>query len=122
MKNELQKQINWLAEQVSILTPSGQEAYEIPESILELLKEIKSGDNGTTRSSQSFFSDEEYRIVLAALGRERKICKKLDGNGHSLCDIMDNIEKKIKRIQYPQKYPIVEKFGKGNRLVWYKKS
>ena len=81
-QNELQKQINWLEEQVAILTPSGSEAYEVPESILKTLKDLRSS-SGTSSGShpEPLFSDEEYRILLAALGRERKICEKADGEG-----------------------------------------
>lgn len=51
----------------------------------------------------SFFTDEEYRIVLKALSREREICEKVDmdcGDDHKLIRIMDSIERKIRNIQY----------------------
>ena len=51
------------------------------------------------------FTDEEYRILLSALSRERKVCEKVDaeGNGEvNLGRLMDSIEKKISRIQYPK--------------------
>lgn len=59
--------------------------------------------------NQSFFTDEEYRILLSALGRERKVCEQLASkdNDKVLPYIMDSIESKIKRIQYP-KYVIFE--------------
>lgn len=56
---------------------------------------------------KSFFTDEEYRILLSALGRERKVCEQLDAKDKVLLRIMDSIESKIQRIQYP-KYVIFE--------------
>lgn len=102
MRNELQEQIKWLEEQVAILTPSGSEAYEVPESILKMLKEINAEKFETDKSPQPLFSDEEYRILLAALGRERKVCEIADGKDHMLQHIMNSIEGKIKRLQYPK--------------------
>lgn len=102
MRNELQEQIKWLEEQVTILTPSGSEAYEIPESILKMLKEINAEEFETDKSPQPLFTDEEYRILLAALGRERKVCEIADGKDHMLQHIMNSIEGKIKRLQYPK--------------------
>lgn len=54
------------------------------------------------------FTDAEYRILLSALSRERKVCEDID----SLCEeknitdvielvpIIRSIEKKIEKIQY----------------------
>ena len=101
-QNELQKQINWLEEQIAILTPSGAEAYEVPESILKTLKEIYTDECVDNSSPKPLFSDEEYRILLAALGRERKVCEIADGKDHMLQHIMNSIEGKLKRLQYPK--------------------
>lgn len=52
---------------------------------------------------KAFFADEEYRILLKALSREREVCEKVDrdcGDDHKLIHIMNSIEKKIKDIQY----------------------
>lgn len=60
---------------------------------------IKSQKN----NEKQFFTDEEYRILLKALSREREVCEKVDmdcGDDHKLIRIMDSIEKKIKDIQY----------------------
>lgn len=54
-------------------------------------------------NKDSFFTDEEYRILLKALSREREVCEKVDrdcGDDHKLIRIMNSIEKKIKDIQY----------------------
>lgn len=54
-------------------------------------------------NKDSFFTDEEYRILLKALSREREVCEKVDmdcGEDHKLIRIMNSIEKKIKDIQY----------------------
>ena len=51
----------------------------------------------------TYFTDEEYRILLSALNRERKVCEKVDedcGHEHKLMRIMDSIDRKIKEIQY----------------------
>lgn len=53
-----------------------------------------------------YFTDDEYRILLSALFRERQICKKVDAEckgKKNLTMIMDNIERKIKAIQYKEK-------------------
>lgn len=50
-----------------------------------------------------YFTDDEYRILLAALGREKRVCKHIDRKYDgvvNLVDIMDSIEKKIRDIQY----------------------
>lgn len=60
---------------------------------------IKSQKN----NEKQFFTDEEYRILLKALSREREICEKVDmdcGDDRKLIHIMNSIEKKIKDIQY----------------------
>ena len=52
---------------------------------------------------KEYFTDPEYRILLKALSRERKVCEKVDmdcGYDHKLILIMNSIEKKIKDIQY----------------------
>lgn len=59
------------------------------------------------KKPKTYFSDEEYRILLSALGRERKICQEVDKTGSdinciSLCCIMDSLEEKIRKIQYPR--------------------
>ncbi len=54
---------------------------------------------------KSFFTDDEYRILLSALGRERKVCEQLEAkdDDKDLLRIMSSIEHKIKCIQYPDK-------------------
>ena len=56
-----------------------------------------------------YFTDEEYRILLSALSRERKLCEEVEKrfeHGILLVPIVDNIERKIKAIQYKQKEQI----------------
>lgn len=53
-----------------------------------------------------YFTDDEYRILLSALFRERQICKKVDAEckgKKNLTMIMDSIERKIKAVQYKEK-------------------
>lgn len=64
--------------------------------VREFIKSQKSDE-------KQFFTDEEYRILLKALSREREVCEKVDRNcedDHKLICIMNSIEKKIKDIQY----------------------
>lgn len=52
---------------------------------------------------KTYFTDEEYRILLKSLSREREICERVDrdcGDDHKLIRIMNSIEKKVKKIQY----------------------
>lgn len=59
-----------------------------------------------------FFSYQEYSLLLAALRRERKVCEETDGltqEGKMRCvDIMNQLENKIREIQYHLKYPTLE--------------
>ena len=56
----------------------------------------------------NFFTDAEYRILLSALSRERKVCEDMDSlfaeknitDVVELVPIIRSIEKKIKKIQY----------------------
>ena len=50
------------------------------------------------------FSDQEHRILLAALGRERKVCEKIDkeDDSYMLREIMDSIEAKVHKMQHPR--------------------
>ena len=53
-----------------------------------------------------YFTDDEYRILLSALSRERQVCEKVDNEcegDKNLTMIMDNIEKKINMVQYKEK-------------------
>lgn len=53
-----------------------------------------------------YFTDDEYRILLMALRRERSVCERIDAkykDGKSLTMIMDSIERKIKAVQYKEK-------------------
>ena len=53
-----------------------------------------------------YFTDDEYRILLSALFRERQICKKVDTEckgKKNLTMIMDSIERKINTVQYKEK-------------------
>lgn len=53
-----------------------------------------------------YFTDDEYRILLSALSRERKVCEKIDNEcegNKNLTMIMDSIERKIKTVQYKEK-------------------
>lgn len=64
--------------------------------VREFIKSQKSDE-------KQFFTDEEYRILLKALSREREICERVDrdcGDDHKLIRIMNSIEKKVKEIQY----------------------
>lgn len=58
---------------------------------------------GEIPTVKNYFSDEEYRIILSALGRERKVCERVDkdcSEKHKLIHIMNSIEKKIHNLQY----------------------
>lgn len=46
------------------------------ENVLDYLKRVQAGKNG---KANNYFSDEEYRILLSALAREREVCKKWTG-------------------------------------------
>ena len=46
-----------------------------------------------------YFTEQEYRILLAALDRERIQCKQI-GTQHLPLNVLDNIEKKIHKMQY----------------------
>lgn len=52
------------------------------------------------------FTDEEYRILLTAMGREKKICKQVDKElvpepgQDTLVDICKSIERKLHDAQY----------------------
>lgn len=50
---------------------------------------------------EKIFTDDEYRILLSALSRERKVCEKVseDCSDKKLIHIVKRIEKKIKAIQ-----------------------
>lgn len=51
----------------------------------------------------TYFTDEEYRILLSALTKERKLCKEVDErfkHGVPLVPIIDSIERKLNAIQY----------------------
>lgn len=51
---------------------------------------------------EKYFTDNEYRILLAAISRERDVCKKVDtaiSGGIPLVPIVDSIERKIKKLQ-----------------------
>lgn len=64
--------------------------------VREFIKEQKN-------RKEHLFTDEEYRILLKALSREREVCEKVDsdcGDEHKLIRIMDSIERKVKKIQY----------------------
>jgi len=53
-----------------------------------------------------YFTDDEYRLLLCALGREMKVCKEVDKETtrepyeKTLEYKINCIEKKIKKIQY----------------------
>ena len=54
-----------------------------------------------------YFTDDEYRILLMALDRERRVCEKVDKEcegDKNLTMIMDSIERKIKMVQYKTEY------------------
>lgn len=56
------------------------------------------------------FTDKEYRILLAALGREKKICKQVDKElihepcENTLVDICKSIERKIHDAHYKYRW------------------
>lgn len=53
-----------------------------------------------------YFTDDEYRILLSALSRERQVCEKVDiecEGEKNLTMIMDSIERKINTVQYKEK-------------------
>lgn len=53
---------------------------------------------------ETYFTDTEYRILLAALGREEKICAAIDRSSDKsiseLSPIVHSIMKKIEKVQY----------------------
>jgi len=66
-------------------------------SAVEIDEETKMVGDGT------YFTDQEYRLLLRALSREREVCEKVDrdcGEEHKLLKLMSSIEKKIKNINY----------------------
>lgn len=66
-------------------------------SAVEIDEETKIVGDGT------YFTDQEYRLLLRALSREREVCEKVDkdcGEDHKLLRLMNSIEKKIKHINY----------------------
>lgn len=66
-------------------------------SLVEIEKERK------TTEDETYFTDQEYRILLRALSREREVCEMVDkdcGEDHKLLKLMNSIEKKIKYINY----------------------
>lgn len=70
------------------------------ENVLDYLKRVQAGKNG---KANNYFSDEEYRILLSALAREREVCKKVDrdcGGEPRLLRIMESIERKVAKLQY----------------------
>lgn len=55
--------------------------------------------------ADTYFTDQEYRLVLSALVRERKACEVVmkesnKKDGIDLLELMNSIEKKINHIQY----------------------
>ena len=69
---------------------------------LELAEKYKAEEK-PEQCETTYFTEQEYNIMLAALGRERDVCKIVDdgcGEGHKLLELVNSIEKKIKRIQY----------------------
>ena len=78
------------------------------ESILDYLKRVQAGRNG---KGNNYFSDEEYRILLSALGREKEVCKKVDrdcGGEPKLLHIMESIERKVAKMQYSEVTRLME--------------
>lgn len=74
---------------------------------LELAEKYKVEEDESKQCKVTYFTDQEYRLVLAALGRERDVCGIVDkdcGEGHKLLKIMNSIERKIKHIQYYGRY------------------
>lgn len=68
---------------------------------------MSGGDMGGSENVEELgcFTDEEYRILLSALSRERKLCEEIDKrfeHGIPIVPIVDSIERKIKAIQYKQ--------------------
>lgn len=58
--------------------------------------------NISNKNDSLTFTDAEYRILLAALSRERRVCEEvneIDGSV-DLIKVCDSIEKKIHNIQY----------------------
>lgn len=57
----------------------------------------------------TIFTDQEYRLLLAALSREKEVCRKVDRESSgdvNLERLMDNISRKISGIQYSRKKKI----------------
>lgn len=78
------------------------------ENVLDYLKRVQVGRNG---KDNNYFSDEEYRILLSALGREKEVCKKVDRDGGGeprLLRIVESIERKIAKMQYSEVTRLME--------------
>ena len=78
------------------------------ENVLDYLKRVQAGKNG---KANNYFSDEEYRILLSALAREREVCKKVDrdcGGEPRLLRIVESIERKIAKMQYSEVTRLME--------------
>ena len=55
----------------------------------------------------TFFTDPEYRLLLSALGRERKVCEGLNVGPYGapvLMEAMSSIEKKIHDLNYTRSW------------------
>ena len=54
--------------------------------------------------AKAYFTDSEYRILLAAIGREEKVCQKVDmehEGSSNLTAIILSIERKVYALQHP---------------------
>lgn len=72
------------------------------QKALELEEKYKVEDE-SQQHKVAYFTDQEYRLVLAALGREREVCEIVNkdcSEEHELLKLMNSIEKKIKHIQH----------------------
>ena len=70
---------------------------------LELAEKYKVEEGESKQYESAYFTDQEYRLVLAAIRRERDVCEIVDkdcGEEHKLLKMMNSIERKIKHIQY----------------------
>lgn len=79
-------------------------AIDMANSIQDVIKGyIKSEDNLSIQTEDDrYFTDSEYRILLAAIDRESKVCRENDeaNKDYRLSRIITAIRRKIRRVQY----------------------
>lgn len=79
-------------------------SIDMANSIQDVIKGyIKSEDNLSIQTEDDrYFTDSEYRILLAAIDRESMVCRENDeqNKDYRLSRIVTAIRRKIRRVQY----------------------